>query len=224
MKSLYERLSEDVRFREGMNACMNCGTCTAICPAAEFYDYDPRKVVISVQQKNDAELERLLKSNTIWYCGECMSCVTRCPRNNAPGLIIMALRALSQETGFFMFSEKGRQQIVLKRNVGESILKYGYCVYARNVLPDIHPEAGPVWEWEHAHLEEVFERLHGNLDQRGPGALRKIPQSDLDELQRIFDITGNTDMFNFIEKCSEDKAKELGLSMEEYVDKVSFNK
>ena len=35
---LYEQLAQDVRFQEGMKGCMNCGTCTAICPAAEFYD------------------------------------------------------------------------------------------------------------------------------------------------------------------------------------------
>ena len=85
---------KDYRLKEGLNACINCGTCTAVCPAAEFYRYDPRKIVDIVQSKDDDEIEKLLKSETIWYCGECMSCVTRCPRKNAPGLIVMALRNL----------------------------------------------------------------------------------------------------------------------------------
>ena len=29
-----------------------------------------------VQQKNEADLEKLLKSDTIWMCGECLSCKT----------------------------------------------------------------------------------------------------------------------------------------------------
>lgn len=37
MGNLYQLLSEDVRFSECLKACMNCGVCTAICPAAEFY-------------------------------------------------------------------------------------------------------------------------------------------------------------------------------------------
>ena len=40
--SLVELLKKDVRFQEGLTACINCGTCTAICPAAHFYNYDPR--------------------------------------------------------------------------------------------------------------------------------------------------------------------------------------
>ena len=31
-----ELLKNDVRFQEGLIACMNCGTCTATCPDARF--------------------------------------------------------------------------------------------------------------------------------------------------------------------------------------------
>ena len=48
---------------------MNCGVCTAICPAAEFYNYDPRVIVETVQRGNEEESKELLKSDTIWYCG-----------------------------------------------------------------------------------------------------------------------------------------------------------
>ena len=220
MPTLYERLLQDVRFQEGMKVCMNCGTCTAICPAAEFYDYDPRKVLDLVQRKKEAELEALLKSDVIWFCGECMSCLTRCPRNNGPGLVIMALRTLSQQTGLFVHSQKGRQQILLKRGIGENILKYGYCVYGHTVMTEAHPELGPVWEWEHAHLPEVFERLHGNLDKRGPGALRRIPEEDLAELKSIFDVTGTTELFDDIEHYSAEKARDMGLDMDAYIREV----
>src|SRR5665647_38073 len=97
MEDLYSMLMKDIRFEEGLNACMNCGVCTGLCPAAEFYDYDPRQIVDTVQSGNNREIEKLLKSDTIWYCSECMSCKTRCPRGNAPGLVIMALRGLSQD-------------------------------------------------------------------------------------------------------------------------------
>lgn len=220
MPTLYEQLMQDVRFQEGLKACMNCGTCTAICPAAEFYEYDPRKVLDMVQQKNEAEIEALLKGDMIWFCGECMSCVTRCPRNNAPGLVIMALRTLSQQTGLFVHSQKGRQQILLKRAIGENILKYGYCVYAPTVLPQDHPEGGPIWEWEHAHLHEIFERIHGHLDKRGVGALRKMPEEDLLELKSIFEQTGTSELFDKIEQYSSQKAQEMGLSMEDYIKTV----
>jgi heterodisulfide reductase subunit C len=220
MGKLYDRLSSDVRYREGLNACINCGTCTAICPAAEFYNYDPRRIANMVQTKDDTTIEELLRGDAIWYCGECMSCVTRCPRDNAPGLIILALRSLSQDEGFFTSSEKGRQQLALKRTIGEWILRYGYCVYPRNFSFEMHPEAGPVWKWEQEHLDDVFERLGGNLDGKGQGILRKIPDESLDEIRRIFDITGGTARFNCIEEASARKASEMGLDDNEYFMKI----
>lgn len=41
MGKYFDMLMEDVRMREGLNSCMNCGVCTGVCPAAEFYNYDP---------------------------------------------------------------------------------------------------------------------------------------------------------------------------------------
>jgi heterodisulfide reductase subunit C1 len=211
MENLYTELMKDVRFEEGLKACMNCGVCTAICPAAEFYDYDPRKVVDAVQLRDDAEIIRLLKSETIWYCGECMSCKTRCPRGNTPGFIIMALRTLSQKLGYFTESEKGRQQLAIKRTVGENIFKYGYCAATYAVNPQMHPEQGPIWEYILENTDDVFERLGGQINGIGTGPLRKIPQEALDELKKIFDVTGGTEFFELIEKHSKAKAAEMGL-------------
>ena len=149
-----------------------------------------------------------------------MSCVTRCPRRNAPGLIIMALRSLSQDEGFFVDSEKGRQQLALKRTVGENILKKGYCVTPHLVAPQAHPEAGPVGKWEIENMTDVYRRLGANLDGDGPGPMRRIPQEALDELDRIFEVTGAKARFEKIEQASAAKAKEMGLSDQEYFEMV----
>jgi heterodisulfide reductase subunit C1 len=211
MGVLFDRLKQDIRFEEGLKACINCGTCSAICAAAEFYDYDPRQLTDTVQSKDEEAIEALLKSDTIWYCGECMSCKTRCPRGNTPGLIVMALRGLSQELGYFVESEKGRQQLALKRMVGETVLKTGYCVHTSHMNTQVFPEQGPIWDWVSANRKEVYNRLGANYDGQGPGVLRKIPQESLDEIAAIFDETGATKRFEKIENFSEDKAMELGL-------------
>jgi len=215
---LYNRLTADIRFAEGLKACINCGTCTAICPAAEFYIYDPRTIATTIQTQDDTKIRELLSSDTIWYCGECMSCKTRCPRGNAPGMLIIALRSLSQDLGFFKESEKGRQQLALKRIIGEQILTSGYCVHPDSVDPDMHPEQGPVWEWEHKNLAPVMEKLGANYKGDGAGALRKVSQSDLDEIRKIFEITGGTDRFDKIEAFSAEKAAELGLESGNSID------
>jgi len=54
----------------------------------------------------------------------------------------MALRALSVRTGLFTESEKGRQQLVIKRSIGEWILKYGYCIFREEMTVEDHPEQG----------------------------------------------------------------------------------
>ena len=184
---------------EGLKACINCGTCTAICPAAGVSDYDPRIVVDTVQQHNERTLIELLKSDTIWMCGECLSCKTRCPRDNVPGYIIQALRSLSVETGMFIDSKQGRKQLALKRTVGEHILRYGYCVYVDEVTTDMYPEQGPVWDWLQKNRKEVLERLGTSYGKEQRGSLRNIPEESLNNLKKIFDETGATTRFDKIE-------------------------
>jgi len=191
---------------------MSCGVCTAICPAAEFYDYDPRLIASTVQSKDEKRIEELLKSETIWYCGECMSCKTRCPRGNTPGLIIMALRALSQELGYFTESEKGRQQLAIKRVIGENIVNKGYCLLPESLIPELHPELGPVGEWIFDNKDKVFARVGANYNGEGAGPLRKIPQESIDEIQKIFEVTGGYERFDKIEHFSKQKAEEMGYS------------
>lgn len=216
MGKYYDELCEDYRFKEGMHTCINCGTCTAICPAAEFYRYDPRKIVDTVQRKDDDEIETLLKSETIWYCGECMSCLTRCPRKNGPGLVIMALRKLSTKYGFFTCSERGRQLYPLSKALNGNILKYGYCIHAETFTMKDHPEAGPVFAWHLDHREDSYARQGANYMKPGPGAMRLIAQEDLDELKAIFDVTGGTEWMETIDRFSEEKAREMGMTMDEY--------
>jgi heterodisulfide reductase subunit C1 len=222
MGKLYDLLMKDIRFEEGLNACMNCGVCTAICPAAEFYCYDPRKIVDTVQGRNDDDIIDLLKSEEIWYCGECMSCKTRCPRGNAPGLVIMALRGLSQDLGYFVESEKGRQQLALKRIIGDQILNTGYCVYLDSITMALHPEQGPVWEWVQDNKADLLERLGGNYKGDGPGVLRKIPEETLEELRKIFEITGGLARYDRIEECSKRKAGEMDLDLDDTIENDYF--
>ena len=194
MGYLTDYLQRDARFEESLKACMNCGMCTAVCPAAEFYEYDPRRICDAVQRGDDDTLEQLLKSDTIWYCGQCMSCKTRCPRGNVPGELISVLRRASQELGYFRQSEKGQQQTQLMDTLQKNILEIGYCVYPDRVDPDYHPEQGPVWRWYHKNIAEVVPKLGANYHGQGAGALRDIPQEDLDEVRRIFEVTGGMDL------------------------------
>lgn len=212
MQSYLEQLQADIRFQEGLSACMNCGVCTAICPAAKYFDYDPRKICQQVQTHDEAVLKDLLSGEEIWMCGQCLSCKTRCPRNNTPGYIIQVLRKVSQQTGLFIHSRLGRQQLLIKRKIGHSILETGYCVHPKLVTPEGHPEQGPVWEWILENGEALYPMLGSNYYQPGEGGVRKIDEETLDELRQIFQETGAEKFFEQIESASKSKAQELNLS------------
>jgi heterodisulfide reductase subunit C len=102
--------------------------------------------------------------------------------------------------------------------MGEWILKYGYCLYREEMSIEDHPEQGPTWVWQNKNLDKLFEKFNTTYRGDGPGPLRKIPQEALDELKRIFDVTGASDLFDFIEKKSAEKAEEMGLEFNSKLD------
>jgi heterodisulfide reductase subunit C len=86
----------------------------------------------------------------------------------------------------------------------------------------MHPEQGPVWVWEKKNIVEVMKRLGANYKGDGLGILRSIPQESLDELQKIFDITGGTERYECIETFSKLKADEMGLEFGQGIDSEYF--
>ncbi len=195
-------LKKDHRFVEGLNACMNCGVCTAICPAAAVYsDYDPRKICQIMQRYDNALTEDLLKSDTIWRCGQCIGCRPRCPRNNTVGNIIQALRKVSIETGLYLESEQGRKQIKLAQAIGNNLLTKGYCVDIDLVVPEMHPEQGPMWEWVWENRESFVNRVGGQY-HGAKGGQRTLSDDTKRELFAIIKQTGGEAM---IKKIMEGK-------------------
>jgi quinone-modifying oxidoreductase subunit QmoC len=61
-----------------LNTCIQCGTCSGTCPAAEFMDYTPRRLIGLILANRK---EEVLQSNTFWYCASCFYCTVRCPSN-----------------------------------------------------------------------------------------------------------------------------------------------
>ena len=80
----------------GFEKCIQCGRCTASCPAAYIYeDYRPREIMKQVA----LDRESLIESDLIWKCGQCYSCRSRCPRNNGVAIVILSLREEAMRRG-----------------------------------------------------------------------------------------------------------------------------
>lgn len=74
-------LADEVKDKTGVSAqdCYQCGKCSAGCPMAVEMEYPP-SVVMRMLQTGDKDLaDKILRSNTIWYCLTCEMCYGRCP-------------------------------------------------------------------------------------------------------------------------------------------------
>jgi heterodisulfide reductase subunit C len=63
-----------------------------------------------------------------------------------------------------MKSEMGRQQLDVKRIIGDNMIKYGYCVYIDEIDLEGHPEQGPIWQW----YKDIFDDAHQATYQGKP--------------------------------------------------------
>ena len=74
---------------QDLNACYNCGTCTAVCSLSTEDDSFPREMVrFSVTGLED-DIKGSLKPWLCYYCGEC---TTHCPQSADPGELMQSLR------------------------------------------------------------------------------------------------------------------------------------
>jgi len=67
----------DVPGCEALEHCIQCGTCSGVCPLSIYMDYTPRQVMELVRSDFKHEV---LQSHTIWLCASCYACTTECPR------------------------------------------------------------------------------------------------------------------------------------------------
>ena len=72
-----------------LNACYNCGNCTAVCTLSDEENSFPRKMVRYSVLGLDGELQASLDPWLCYYCGECS---ITCPREADPGELMMSLR------------------------------------------------------------------------------------------------------------------------------------
>ena len=82
---------EEIVLRSGANPkkCMQCGKCSATCPAYEEMEYHPHQFVTMIA---NGDVKPLLETKSIYKCLTCFACVERCPRGVEPAKLIEAVR------------------------------------------------------------------------------------------------------------------------------------
>ena len=166
--------------KSGFKKCIQCGRCTASCPAAYLYaDYRPRDLMMRfiLDDIYTDELNKL-----IWKCGQCYSCRARCPRNCKAGLGVLSLQTKAVLEGnappeIIDVSEKIKENLYLK---GETFLPS-----MQNI--DLLNEFG----------EQTYHRCRDNdlkrerLGFKGDDARNvPVPEDAMAEIQEILRVTG----------------------------------
>jgi Fe-S oxidoreductase len=77
--------------------CIQCGTCSASCPAGELMDYPPRQLWELVRL---GLREQVMNSRTFWLCTQCYACTVRCPRGIQIGETMRNLREWAVAQGY----------------------------------------------------------------------------------------------------------------------------
>jgi quinone-modifying oxidoreductase subunit QmoC len=72
-----------------LNACYNCGNCTAVCSLSTEEDSFPREMVRYSVVGVENKIRSSLKPWLCYYCGECSD---TCPQEADPGSLMMGLR------------------------------------------------------------------------------------------------------------------------------------
>ena len=75
------------------NQCIGCGTCSATCTAANFTDYNFRKLTLMIKRGFVSEVE-----SQISKCMLCAKCSLLCPRGvNTRNVVISIRKALKNK-------------------------------------------------------------------------------------------------------------------------------
>ena len=165
--------------KSGFKKCIQCGRCTASCPAAYLHaDYKPRDLMRRFML-DDIYTEEL--NELIWKCGQCYSCRARCPRNCKAGLGVLALQTRAVLEGnappeILDISEKIKRNLYSK---GETFLPSTLDI-------DLLNEFG----------EQTYHRCHDNDLKRERLGFKTddtrnvpVPEESLMEIREILKLT-----------------------------------
>jgi heterodisulfide reductase subunit C len=110
----------DLLMPEGrlLHRCIQCGTCSASCPAAHAMDISPRRMWRMVQL---GFTEDVLRSKTMWLCSLCYQCQVRCPRGIPLTETITRLKEMALKRQL----ASSRESVGFYRAFADVIRRYG---------------------------------------------------------------------------------------------------
>lgn len=87
---------------ETLKICIQCGTCTGLCPWNLVKQFSPRGMIRLAQFGLEG-----FESEALWNCVTCNTCVQKCPRGVEIIDVVRSMRALMNQAGTIPSSLKG---------------------------------------------------------------------------------------------------------------------
>jgi Fe-S oxidoreductase len=66
----------DVSDGEHLRACLQCGTCSGVCPFGYLMEYPPGRMIAMLRA---GLFERVINTDSVWMCVSCYACTQACP-------------------------------------------------------------------------------------------------------------------------------------------------
>ncbi len=167
-----------------LEKCLQCGKCTAQCPAANLSSYNPREIIRDLRMGN---VEKVISSQELWLCFFCSGCFAACPKDiNFPFAIAM-LRYAALAHGY---GWKEVQKI--KDPYAQDYYDTGLSVNIKERNPTIQKAIA-----RHSGTDGKIETIRKKI---GLPPQRVVSKRALSEIRFLSDATGMTDLFKEINK------------------------
>lgn len=101
-RTFYEEVMANTPGGEALRLCLQCGTCGGSCPSGEDMDHSPRRIFAMLEANMK---DKVLRSNTPWYCVSCYYCTERCPQQIPITDIMYTLRRMAIAEGLYEDSD-----------------------------------------------------------------------------------------------------------------------
>ena len=152
-------------------SCIQCGTCSGMCPLSGYMDFTPRKIIAMIRAGFKGEV---LHSYTTWLCASCYACTVECPREIGITDIMYAAKRIAIRNGAY---PKRFPTPILAEEFYRNVKDHGRTT-ERRILMRLFMRTNPFKALKQAGLG-------WNLFRRGRMGVGSEKIKNIDELQTI---------------------------------------
>lgn len=199
MLSILRDVEHHEAFHEYYHSCINCGNCTAVCPAFRFADFGPRVVVQKVMHAhNEPELLYQMVDQYIWACFQCYACWDVCPAHNNPGGLVAIIKEAAVRHGL---------QSTQKTLESYSRILYRLNTTGTQITPDMHSSIALFRDWG-PHKAELAKHLKEYRDavpvESLAGVMDKSWNIDLKTMDELLTIEKESGVIDMLKSAAKD--------------------